>query len=58
MAFNSAGDLLVAQARSNNLLEFSPTGTLLQTIAILGARDLNGLAIQPIGLLRWQWVYR
>lgn len=48
MAFNSAGDLLVAQGRSDNLLEFSSTGTLLQTITISGAVDLNGLAIQPV----------
>lgn len=45
MAFDSAGDLFVTSARTPNLFEFGPDGTLLQTISISGANDLNGLAI-------------
>jgi hypothetical protein len=48
MAFNNAGDLLVAMGRSPNILEYTPGGTLAQTITISGAQDLNGLAFQPV----------
>jgi sugar lactone lactonase YvrE len=48
MAFNNAGDLLVPQSRSDEVLEFSSTGSPLQTITISGAQDLDGLAFQPV----------
>jgi alpha-tubulin suppressor-like RCC1 family protein/subtilisin-like proprotein convertase family protein len=47
LAFNPAGDLLMAQGKSPNILEFSPTGTLLQTTVVAGGADTEGLAFTP-----------
>jgi sugar lactone lactonase YvrE len=50
IAFNNAGDLLLAAGTSPNILEYTPSGTLLQTITISGAQNLNGLALQGVTL--------
>lgn len=50
LAFNSAGDLLMAQGLTDEVLEFTPGGGSGPTISITGAGNVNGLAFQGVAL--------
>ncbi len=53
MAFDTAGNLLLADSANNNVLKFSANGSLLGTFTAASFSNPNGLAIGMDGLTSW-----